>query len=136
MPDNYHDLEPSPAELGDTMTLAPGEWEPLDDIGTQIYVYGDQPVDVAVQRAGADDEVRQLHAEINRLHAALDQIRILHTDSPAGFCPSCYRATDVSDTDDGLVAYPCPTLVAIQCVVDLAALATRPYVSGSEADRG
>lgn len=41
--------EPSPAELGETMTVTPGEWTPLDDLGTAIYVYGDQSVDVAVQ---------------------------------------------------------------------------------------
>jgi hypothetical protein len=67
-------LEPSPAELGETMTVTPGEWTPLDDLGTQIYVYGDQPVDVAVQRADVDDEVRQLHAEVQRLRAELDAI--------------------------------------------------------------
>lgn len=65
--------------------------------------------------------------ETQKFRIALDQIRELHTDSVAGFCPSCFRAADVSETDDGLVAYPCPTLVAIQGVVDLAELATRPY---------
>lgn len=57
-------LEPSPAELGDTTTLDPGEWTPLDEIGTQIYVYGDRPVDVAVQYAEVEAEVRQLRRDV------------------------------------------------------------------------
>lgn len=44
---------PSPAQLGDTMTLVPGEWTPLDDNGTEIYVYGDRPVDIALQLGSA-----------------------------------------------------------------------------------
>lgn len=56
-------LEPSPAEMGETMTVAPGVWAPLDDLGTQIYVYGERPVDIAVQRAEADNEIRRLHLE-------------------------------------------------------------------------
>lgn len=67
--------------------------------------------------------------ETQKLRGALDKIRELHTDSVAGFCPSCFRAADVSETDDGLVAYPCPTLMSIQSVVDLADLATRPNSS-------
>lgn len=47
------DNGPSPAQLGDTMTLAPGEWTPLDDNGTEIYVYGDRPVDIALQLGSA-----------------------------------------------------------------------------------
>ena len=43
------DCNPGAAHLGDTMTITPGEWTPLDDNGTQIYLYGDQPADVAVQ---------------------------------------------------------------------------------------
>lgn len=67
-------LEPSPAQMGDTMTLAPGVWEPLDDIGTQIYVYGDQPVDVAVLCAEADGEVRRLQIELTELANGLLEI--------------------------------------------------------------
>lgn len=44
-------LEPSPAQLGDTMTVAPNEWTPLDDYGTEIYVYGDQPITLVVRPA-------------------------------------------------------------------------------------
>ncbi len=51
-----------------------------------------------------------MHAEVT---ATLDVIKALHTDSPAGFCPSCGRLGDVSDTDDGLVPFPCPTLRAM-----------------------
>lgn len=47
------------------------------------------------------------------LMQALDAIRDLHSDSPAGICPSCYRLHDASDTDDGLVPWPCPTLRAM-----------------------
>lgn len=74
MADSHDDLEPSPAQLGDTMTVAPGEWTPLDDRGTEIYLYGDRPVDIAVQAAEQNDEVRQLHAEIARLRAEMDAI--------------------------------------------------------------
>lgn len=35
--------EPTPAQLGDTMTITPGEWTPLDDNGTQLYAYSDGP---------------------------------------------------------------------------------------------
>ncbi len=74
MPDNHNELEPSPAEMGDTMTVVPGEWTPLDDHGTEIYLYGDQPVDIALQTADQDDEVRQIQAEVARLRAELDAI--------------------------------------------------------------
>jgi hypothetical protein len=43
------DLGPSPAQMGETMTVAAGEWTPLDDHGTQIYVYGCRSVDIAFQ---------------------------------------------------------------------------------------
>lgn len=52
----------------------------------------------------------ELLHEVIEHRAAADMIRVLHTDSVAGFCPTCFRAADVSDTDDGLVAWPCPTL--------------------------
>ncbi|GLW32244.1 hypothetical protein [Actinoplanes regularis] len=71
---DHDSLEPSPAQLGETMTLSPGEWTPLDDLGTEIYLYGDQPADVAVQVADVDNEVRQLRAEVARLQAELDAI--------------------------------------------------------------
>jgi hypothetical protein len=74
---NHDDLEPSPAELGETATVAPGEWTPLDDHGTQLYVYGNQPVNIAVQTADVDDEVRQLHAEVDRLGAELETMRFV-----------------------------------------------------------
>lgn len=60
-----NELEPSPAEMGDTTTLNPGEWIPLDEIGTEIYVYGDQPVDVAIQYAEVENEIRQLRREVD-----------------------------------------------------------------------
>ena len=71
--------------------------------------------DCCTAHASADD-VPSLIAEVERLRAALDDIRVLHVDSPAGFCPSCGRLGDVSDTDDGLVAWPCPTTRVIQAV--------------------
>ena len=40
---------PGAAHLGDTMTIQPKQWTPIDDHGTEIYLYGDQPADVAVQ---------------------------------------------------------------------------------------
>lgn len=42
-------LEPSPAELGDTITVTPNEWTPIGDNGTEIYVYGDQPITLVVR---------------------------------------------------------------------------------------
>jgi hypothetical protein len=44
----------------------------------------------------------------------IERVRELHTDSPAGFCPSCARLHVVSDVDDGFVAFPCPTLRALE----------------------
>jgi hypothetical protein len=55
----------------------------------------------------------ELVREVERLRKALDDVRDLHTDSPAGVCPPCFRSDEVSDTDDGLVAWPCPTLRAM-----------------------
>lgn len=46
--------DPSPAEIGDTMTVEPGEWTPLDEHGTEVYLYGDQPVTLAIQTAPED----------------------------------------------------------------------------------
>jgi hypothetical protein len=67
------DLSPSPAQLGDTMTVEPGKWTPLDEIGTQVYVYGDQSVDVAIQYAEVESEIRQLRRNVEthegRYHA-------------------------------------------------------------------
>lgn len=45
------EIEPSPAQLGETTTLLPRTWTSLDDHGTQIFVYGDQRVDIAFQAA-------------------------------------------------------------------------------------
>jgi hypothetical protein len=50
---------------------------------------------------------------LRQMTTAIEEIRALHTDSVIGFCPTCFRAADVSDTDDGLVAWPCPTLRAL-----------------------
>lgn len=47
--DDYLDCNPGAANLGDTMTVQPREWTPLDNDGTQIYLYGDSAVDIAVQ---------------------------------------------------------------------------------------
>lgn len=50
--------------------------------------------------------------EVERLRSVLDEIRDLHTDSPAGVCPSC---ADLSAElgGDPLVPHPCPTLRAM-----------------------
>ncbi|HEX6968934.1 MAG TPA: hypothetical protein VF174_09030 [Micromonosporaceae bacterium] len=52
----------------------------------------------------------QMAQENARLRERLQQIVELHTDSPAGVCPSCGRIGEQSDTDDGLVNWPCPTV--------------------------
>lgn len=65
------DCCPGAAHLGETMTVAPGVWTPLDDHGTEIYVYGDQAVGIAVQTAEVGDEIRRLRGEIDRLRHAL-----------------------------------------------------------------
>jgi hypothetical protein len=66
------------------------------------------------------DEVDDLRARLRDTSDALNETRnqlyeiySLHTDSPAGVCPSCYRLHDALDTDDGLVDWPCPTLRAM-----------------------
>lgn len=66
------------------------------------------------------DRFEELRAQIDGLkrerdaaREQLQEIYHLHTDSVIGSCPSCYRANDVSDTDDGLVGWPCPTLRAM-----------------------
>jgi hypothetical protein len=50
--------------------------------------------------------------EVERLRAQLEEIRHLHTDSPAGVCPSC-ADLNAEIGDDPLVPYPCPTLRAM-----------------------
>lgn len=87
MTNDADDLGPSPAEMGVTMTVAPGEWTPLDDIGTQVYIYGDQPVDLAVQLAGADDEIRHLRESVSALARGLLEIA-------EAAMPDSYLATD------------------------------------------
>lgn len=72
--DQDDDLHPSPAQMGDTMTVEPGEWTPLDDHGTQLYVYGDQPVDVAIQHAEVGDEIRRLTAERDKAQQERDAL--------------------------------------------------------------
>jgi hypothetical protein len=72
------------------------------------------PFNCPVTASESADDVPELIAEVELLRAALDGIRVLHVDSPAGFCPSCFRPQDVSDLDDGLVAHPCPTIQQIQ----------------------
>lgn len=69
------DCNPSPAELGDTLTVNPRVWTPLDDHGTKIYMYRDQPVDIAVQIAPVDDEIRQLRRAFDDIERHLDQYR-------------------------------------------------------------
>ncbi|GGK89373.1 hypothetical protein [Mangrovihabitans endophyticus] len=77
MPAEAYSLEPSPAQMGDTTTLAPGEWTPIDEIGTQIYVYGDQPVDVAVQYAEVESELRQLRREVDVARELIGTVRTI-----------------------------------------------------------
>ncbi len=72
-----YSLEPSPAEMGDTTTLQPGVWERLDEIGTQIYVYGDQPVDVAIQYAEVESELRQLRREVDVARELIGTVRAI-----------------------------------------------------------
>jgi len=43
------DCNPGAAQEGDSMTVKPREWTPIDDNGTEIYLYGDQPVDIVVK---------------------------------------------------------------------------------------
>lgn len=54
------EVEASPAQLGETTTLLPRTWTPLDDHGTSVYAYGDQRVDIAFTTADVDDELRDL----------------------------------------------------------------------------
>lgn len=74
---------------------------------------GGYPARTAEFIAAARSDVPALIAEVERLRAQLDEVKALHTDSIIGPCPSCYRPADVSDTDDGLVWWPCPTLRAL-----------------------
>lgn len=99
-------LEPSPAELGDTMAVAPGEWTPLDDEGTQIYVYGDQPIDIAFQRAEVGDEIRQLREELAALANGL--LEIAKTAMPETYFATdsrCQRARRLLSATDQLTGH-------------------------------
>jgi hypothetical protein len=91
----------------------------LRAIKDRADVYGSARRELGAYNCGVTgsesaDDVPALVAEVERLRVALDEIRGLHTESPAAFCPSCGRLGDVSDTDDGLVAFPCPTIRVIQ----------------------
>jgi hypothetical protein len=65
------------------------------------------------QAARARRQRDEMQVHLGHALARLAAVRRLHTDSVAGVCPSCGRISDVSDTDDGLVAWPCPTIVAL-----------------------
>lgn len=54
-----------------------------------------------------------LAAENARLRERMARAIELHTDSPAGVCPSCARIGEQSIDDDGLVPWPCPTVLAL-----------------------
>lgn len=85
------DLEPSPAQMGETMTVTAGEWTPLDDHGTQIYVYGDRDVDIAFQTADVDDELRNMRhlfdMQQRRMHAATARWRAEDPETRALIMP-------------------------------------------------
>lgn len=72
------DHGPSPAQLGQTMTVTPGEWTPLDDHGTQIYAYPDgsdavtHEFTIAVQTA--DDTIRRLRAELESARTVIAHV--------------------------------------------------------------
>lgn len=53
-------IEASPAQLGETTTILPRTWHPLDDHGTAVYAYGDQRVDIAFTTADVGDELRDM----------------------------------------------------------------------------
>ncbi|MFH9072716.1 hypothetical protein [Streptomyces alboflavus] len=59
--------------------------------------------------AAARTDVPALLTEVRRLHAALEEIRHLHKDSPMGPCPLCIDADAAAAGGDGLVPFPCPT---------------------------
>lgn len=46
------DCNPGAAHLGDSMTVEPNEWTSIDDNGTEIYLYGDQSVEIVVRLPG------------------------------------------------------------------------------------
>jgi hypothetical protein len=75
-------------------------------------------------------KLRRAEANMLIVLAEWDQmvraVRDLHTDSQAGVCPTCYRLAEVTDTDDGLVNWPCPTLLA----VDPEAATSLPHCKG------
>ena len=101
MPDQTP-AEPSPAQMGETLTIAAGEWTPLDDIGTQIYVYGEQPVDVAVQAAEVDAEVRQLRDDLAALAQGLLEIaKVAMPDTYFATDSRCQRARQVLEAGQG-----------------------------------
>ena len=58
-------------------------------------------------------DVLAVRQALDEATAKLRLIWELHTDSIAGVCPTCYRLAQVSDTDDGLIDWPCPTILAI-----------------------
>lgn len=65
---------------------------------------------LGADEAWADELFRQRDAALE----ALQRVRELHTDSPAGVCPSCGDVNaQTMGTGDGLVNYPCPTIRAL-----------------------
>ncbi|HWB37977.1 MAG TPA: hypothetical protein VHA75_18325 [Rugosimonospora sp.] len=75
-------------------------WQAGEDVGPATWA--------EVSRVEWQRLYRQ--SDVDASHSALREIAALHADSPAGFCPKCFRVDDVSDTDDGLVAWPCETV--------------------------
>lgn len=81
-PDQF-DPEYAPATLGEGLTVTPGEWTPLDDAGTQIYLYGDRPADIVVQPVG-DDLARQVDVA-RELIGTVRVIAETWRDDPGGY---------------------------------------------------
>ena len=78
VPPDPDDVGPSPAQLGETVSVTAGEWTALDDY-TQIWVYGDRSVDIAFQTTDVDDELRELRhlkqLQEKRMRAATERWR-------------------------------------------------------------
>lgn len=93
--------------LGSSITVLSGDLPPLE-----LDPYRNGRNDAAFI-AHARQDIPALISAIDQHRDAVDKVRQLHTDSVAGYCPTCFRAADVSDSDDGLVPWPCPTLQAL-----------------------
>lgn len=116
MSDIYADVARLRLELNNAAAL---QLRAVRDRDEALSVLAGQDPDSALLRLRAElDEATSATEQVWKLAdqrgEVITRVRDLHTDSPAGVCPSCGDVNaQTMGTGDGLVNYPCPTIRAL-----------------------